>query len=166
MEKHNLFHTIQCGFRSKHSCHTALSAMCDIWLSPSDRSRIVRAVFIDFKKAFALVDHTILQQKLRENLNNHSVIPFFQSYLPERSQCVCENGKLSPVCTIQTGVPQGSILGPLLFRGFFVCLFVCYCFCFVLFCIFINDIPLHIHHKKSQTLCLLTIHLLTQVGKL
>ena len=65
MEKHNLFHTFQSGFRSKHSCHTALSAMCDMWLSAVDRSEIVGAVFLDFRKAFDLVDHTILQQKLR-----------------------------------------------------------------------------------------------------
>ena len=56
-EKHNLFHTLQSGFRPKHSCHTVLSAMCDMWLSAVDRSEIVGAVFLDFKKAFDLVDH-------------------------------------------------------------------------------------------------------------
>ena len=64
MEKHNLFHTLQSGFRSKHSCHTALTAMCDMWVSAVDRSEIAGAVFLDFRKAFDLVDHTILQQKL------------------------------------------------------------------------------------------------------
>ena len=58
MEKHNLFHNIQSRFRSKRSCHTALSVMCDVWLSAIDRSEIVGAVFLDFKKAFDLVDHT------------------------------------------------------------------------------------------------------------
>ena len=56
MEKHNLFHTLQSGFRSQHSCHTALSAMFDMWLSAVDRSEIVGAVFLDFRKAFDLVD--------------------------------------------------------------------------------------------------------------
>ena len=63
MEKHKLFHTLQSGFRSKHSCHTALSAMRDIWLSAVDRSEIVGAVFLDFRKAFDQVDYTILKQK-------------------------------------------------------------------------------------------------------
>ena len=97
MEKHNLFHTLRSGFRSKHSCHTAL-----------DCSEIVGAVFLDFKKAFDLVDHTILQQKLKVYLNNTSVIPFFQSYLSDRSQYVYANGQLSPEGTIQSGVPQGK----------------------------------------------------------
>ena len=110
MEKHNPFHTLQSGFRPKHSCHTALSAI--------DRSEIVGAVFLDFKKAFDLVNHTILQQKVRVYLNNSSVIPFFQSYLSDRPQYVCANGKLSAVGTIQSGVPQGNILGPLLFCYF------------------------------------------------
>ena len=71
----------------------------------------------------------ILQQKLKAYLNNPSVIYFFQSYLSNRSQYVCVNGKLSAVDTIQTGVPQGSILGPFQFY------------------IFINDLPLHIQKK-------------------
>ena len=115
-----------------HSCHTALSAVCDMWPSAVDRSETVEAVFLEFRKAFDLVDHTILQQKLRVYLNNSSVIPFFQSYLSDRSQYVCANGKLSAVGTIQSGVPQGGILGPLLF------------------CKFITDLPLHIQDKKVR----------------
>ena len=73
-----MFHTLQPGFRSKHLCHTALSSMCDMWLSAVDRSDIAGAVFLDFKKAFDLVDHTILQQKIKgifEELVCHPFLP-------------------------------------------------------------------------------------------
>ena len=103
-----------------------------MWLSAIDRSEIVGAVFLDFKKGFDLVGHTIFQQKLKAYLNDPSVIPFFHSYLSDRSQYVCINGKLSAVGAIQTGVPQGSILRLLLF------------------CIFINDLSLHIQDKKVR----------------
>ena len=95
-------------------------------------SETVRAVFLDFKKVFDLVGHTILQQKLRVYLNNSSVVPFFQSYLSDRSQCVCASGKPSAVGTTQSGVPQDSILGP------------------PIFAYFINDQPLHIQDKKVK----------------
>ena len=62
--------------------------MCDMWLSAVDRSEIVGAVFLYFKKAFNLVDHTILQQKLRVYLNNSSVIPFFQTDQTDHSMFV------------------------------------------------------------------------------
>ena len=51
MENHCLCHHLQSGFRSQHSCHTALSALCDMWLSAVDRSEIVGAVFLDLKQS-------------------------------------------------------------------------------------------------------------------
>ena len=63
MEKHNLFNTLQSGFRPKHSCYSPLSAMCYMWLSAIDRFDNVGAMFIDFEKSFGLVDRTALQQK-------------------------------------------------------------------------------------------------------
>ena len=123
-----------------------------MWLSADDRSEIVGAVFLDFFfffKSFDLVDHTILQQKLMVYLNNPSVVSFFHSFLSlvsDRSQYVCVNGKLS-AGAIKTGVPQGSILGSLLF-----CIFI-----------HVTDLPLHVHDKKVRN-SLLMIHLLTQEG--
>ena len=61
VQNHNLFDHFHSGFRSQNSCHTALSALCDMWLSAIDRLELVGAVFLDFKTAFDVVDHTILQ---------------------------------------------------------------------------------------------------------
>ena len=73
-----------------------------------------------------------MQQKIQAYLNNPYVIPFFHSYLSDMSQFLCVNSKLSAVGAIQTGVPQDSILGPLLY------------------CIFINDLQLHKQDKKVR----------------
>ena len=60
MENNNLFHPFQSGFRQNHSCSTALASLCDKWLSNINESKLTGAVFLDFKKAFDLVDHSIL----------------------------------------------------------------------------------------------------------
>ena len=64
MESNNLYYHLQSGFRSHHSCHTAVARMNDTWLSAINRSELVVMTFLDFKKAFDLVDHTILLNKL------------------------------------------------------------------------------------------------------
>ena len=111
----NLLSPRQSGFRTKHSCETALTEMTDDWLSAMYNNEYCGVLFLDLCKAFDLVDHNILLRKLKlYQLGEQSLFPF-QSYLSDRKQSVKINVTYSREICNTHGVPQGSILGPLLF---------------------------------------------------
>lgn len=113
--KYNLLHPAQSGFRPKLFCQTALVNVIDKWLQEMNKVNINIAVLLDLKKEFDVVDHDILCKELALCGCDNNVIAFFNSYLNERTQQVQIGNILSKKLPIKFGVPQGSILGPLLF---------------------------------------------------
>ena len=117
IEDRHLFHPSQSGFRQRHSCHTALIRAFDSWLTAINQAQLTGAVFLDFKRAFDLVNHIILLKKLSIYLQNSSTVSLFKSYLQDRTQPVFLNGYFSTEGVVKCGMPQGSVLGPLLFKS-------------------------------------------------
>ena len=115
VEKHSILYKNQYGFRSKHSTDLAVTYVTDNILKALDNKQYVIGVFMDLAKAFDTINHKILLQKLHHYGMRGNVFKWFESYLSHRIQYVKYNGILSKIAVIKYGVPQGSILGPLLF---------------------------------------------------
>ena len=111
----NILYPSQYGFRSGHSCEHALLEAQSVILNSLDKKQIAALILIDFSKAFDMVDHAILLSKLEHYGIRGTVLHWFTSYLSNRSQYVHVNNCSSTKLNLRHGVPQGSILGPLLF---------------------------------------------------
>ena len=111
----NVLSEHQSGFRKQHSTQTAITYLTDFILERMDKQEMPGAVFIDLKKAFDLVDHKCLLHKLEHYGVRGSSYNWFLDYLCTRSQRVKFGKELSSSLPLDYGVPQGSLLGPLLF---------------------------------------------------
>ena len=103
------------GFRAGRSTVGALLATSSHWFSLLEAGEEICAVFYDYRKAFDSVPHRPLLNKLKSLDMSSHVLRWVADYLTSRSQCVVVEGDRSDVAKFLSGVPQGSILGPLLF---------------------------------------------------
>jgi len=115
LNENKVLYNYQSGFRSSHSTAFALSYLNDKILQGFDKGLVTGMILIDLQKAFDTIDHGILLKKLSVLNFSQDSIQWFKSYLSDRTFQVSLEESLSKPGKLGCGVPQGSILGPLLF---------------------------------------------------
>uniref|UniRef100_A0A8C9Y8D9 Reverse transcriptase domain-containing protein n=1 Tax=Sander lucioperca TaxID=283035 RepID=A0A8C9Y8D9_SANLU len=116
LNEQNILEIFQSGFKTLHSTESALLRVFnDIFLA-TDSGLVSILVLLDLSAAFDTIDHTILLQRLEHLVGIKGIaLSWFKSYFSERSQFVNINDKPSKYAKVSHGVPQGSVLGPILF---------------------------------------------------
>ena len=115
LSEYDTIYEFQFGFRKKYSTNHALLSIVESIRNKLDNKIFSCGVFVDLEKAFDTVNHSILLAKLDHYGIRENALAWIRSYLSNHKQSVSSNGATSSTLDISCGVPQGCILGPLLF---------------------------------------------------
>ena len=147
--KYNVFTANQFGFRENYSTTLAVTQFCEYIRNETDQNNNVCAIFMDLAKAFDTVNHEILLSKLEQYGIRGLANKVIRDYLTNRKQYVHVNGVSSLLENINIGVPQGSVLGPILFLNYINDIVDCSNFNVTLYA---DDSVLTLAHKNLSTL--------------
>lgn len=129
LRNNNFLYELQSTFRSGHSTETALIRLTDQILENMKNDEVTGLVFIDFRKAFDVIDHELLLKKLSIYGATPSSVAWFKSYLPEGKQFISLGKTTSEQLTVKQGVSQGPVL----------------------FILFVNDMPIHVQNSTMDS---------------